>query len=348
MADLSTTIAAPTERMSRRLTRQDTFFDVAMSTQRLDRIVPIMAIHETASASQGTKVEYTPSVFQNAPGQACKAVLATPELLQNILIFLPESNIFGITRVSRAFRNCVAASPRIQEKLFFRPSGPPKEVWQVLGPQFSWYFAIRKRRYLKVKDHSECRPDFECLVTPVILNPCARIISTSSNYKVKINLPKIHSLTERGGSSKLAHLLKADGLATHISVLDTYISQPNANEIDLRLHIALVDHVGTIQAEIFIRQNMSGQDALTSRSALKVCWESTHTVRLWRRGEWKNGNEYSCYWVMDVKISELVERLEEQEKLTAVIGDSTTFVLCNAMVPSEATRAAVEVEVETE
>lgn len=213
-----------------------------------------------------------------------------------------------------------------------------------MGPQFSWYFAIRKRRYLKVKDHSECDPESECLVTPVVLNPCARIISTSSNYNVKINLPKIHSRTERGGSSKVAHLLQVDGSATHISFMDTYISQPTCEKTDVRLHIAFVNHVGTIQVEFVIRQNLSAQDALTPRSALKACWDSCHKVRLWRRGEWKDGRELSCHWVEDVKISELVKRLEEEEKLTAVIGASTTFVLCNAMVPSEATRGAIDVE----
>jgi len=215
-----------------------------------------------------------------------------------------------------------------------------------MGPQFSWYFAIRKRRYLKVKDHNECNPESECLVTPVVINPCARTINTSSNYNVKINLPKIHSLTERGVPSKVAHLLQVDGSATHISFMDTYISQPTCEKTDVRLHIALVNHVETIQAEFVIRQNLSGQDALTPRSALKACWESSHKVRLWRRGEWKDGRELSCHWVENVKISELVKRLEEEEKLTAVIGQSTTFVLCNAMVPSEATRGAIEVESE--
>ena len=279
--------------------------------------------------------------FQDAPGEARKAVLSTPELLENILVFLPARNIFGITRVSRALRDCVATSPTIQEKLFLRPSGPPKEVWQVLGPQFSCYFAIRKRCYLKVKDQSECDPESECLVMPVCLNPCARIIKASSNYNVEINMPKIHSVSPR-----LAHLLKVDGSATQISFMDTYIAQPTCEKTDVRLHIALVDHVGTIQAEFVIRQILSGKDALTPRSALKACWESSRTVRLWRRGEWKDGRELSCHWVEDVKICDLVKRLEEEEKLTAVIGNGTTFVLCNAMVPSDATRDSVEVGAE--
>lgn len=48
MADIKTAIAGPTQRASQRSTRQDTFFDVTMSKKRLIRIVPIMAVHETA------------------------------------------------------------------------------------------------------------------------------------------------------------------------------------------------------------------------------------------------------------------------------------------------------------
>ena len=213
----------------------------------------------------------------------------------------------------------------------------------MLGPHLSWYFAIKKRRYLKLEDQSECDLESECLVTPVVLNPCARMISTSSNYNVKINLPEIHSLTERGMRPKLADLLQADDGSSNISFMDTYISQPFCEKLDLRLHISLVDCAGIIQVEFTIRQKLSGQDASTTRSALKACWESSHKVRLWRRVEWKNGAEYSCHWVNDVKISELVKRLEGREKLTAFVGERTTFVLCNVIVPSEATRDAVEV-----
>lgn len=45
-------IAVPTKRTSEPLTRQDTFLDVTMPKKRMDRIVPIMAVHETVSASQ--------------------------------------------------------------------------------------------------------------------------------------------------------------------------------------------------------------------------------------------------------------------------------------------------------
>jgi hypothetical protein len=184
------------------------------------------------------------------------------------------------------------------------------------------------------------------MVTPVVLNPCAKIISTSNNYKVKISLSKIHSLCESGARPRVADLLRGDGEAIGIRFMDTYISQPVCDKIDIRLHISLIDYTRAVQAEFIIRQHLSGQDASTPRSALKACWESSHRVRLWYRDEGKDGREFSCYWVQNVKISELVKILEEEEKLTAVIGGGTTFVLCNAMVPSEAVRGAVELETE--
>lgn len=128
----------------------------------------------------------------------------------------------------------------------------------MLGPHLSWYFAIKKRRYLKLKDQSECDLESECLVTPVVLNPCARMISTSSNYNVKINLPKIHSLIERDMRPKVADLLQADDASIDISFMDTFISQPVCEKLDLRLHISLVDCTRIIQVEFTIRQNLFG------------------------------------------------------------------------------------------
>lgn len=215
-----------------------------------------------------------------------------------------------------------------------------------MGPQLSWSRAIRKRFYLKLTDQSELDPETDCLVTPIVPNPCARIAGTSSNYCVTINLPKVHFPSGRSMRPRVADLLKVGGAGSgsDISVMDTYISQPFCEKIDIRLRISLVDHTGTSQAEFSIRQHLSGYDAPTMRSALRACWESSHKLRLWRRGELKDGTEFSCHWVGDVKISELVKKLEEEEGLAAVIGDSTKFVLCGVMVASEATRAAVKLD----
>jgi hypothetical protein len=59
-----------------------------------------------------------------------------------------------------------------------------------------------------------------------------------------------------------------------------------------------------------------------------------------------DGREFSCHWVENVKISELVKTLGEEEKLTAVIGGRTTFALCDVIVPIETVRDAVGMETE--
>ena len=53
-------------------------------------------------------------------GSACSSVLAIPELLENILSFLPARTIFRVKRVSQSWKSTIARSVSIQGKLFFR------------------------------------------------------------------------------------------------------------------------------------------------------------------------------------------------------------------------------------
>lgn len=52
MAGRETAIVVPDKRASLRLTRQDKFLDVTMSKKRPNRIVPIIAVHETLPPTQ--------------------------------------------------------------------------------------------------------------------------------------------------------------------------------------------------------------------------------------------------------------------------------------------------------
>jgi hypothetical protein len=114
------------------------------------RHVPELAKQKLTSLQGQTDQDLM--TYQTTLRPACESVLATPDLLENILTYLPAKNIFGITQVSTGFRNCVANSPVIQEKLFFRASGPPKETWQVIDDVTFWsvnYRASLRRRFLR-------------------------------------------------------------------------------------------------------------------------------------------------------------------------------------------------------
>jgi hypothetical protein len=65
---------------------------------------------------------------------AGETVLATPELLENILLHLPHRTLLHAQRVSRGFQTLIITSPTIQHSLFFRakPVSPiaPSVTWE--------------------------------------------------------------------------------------------------------------------------------------------------------------------------------------------------------------------------
>lgn len=60
-----------------------------------------------------------------ATDAARKAVFNTPELLENIISFLPQSDILKAQRLSRRWNTAISSSPSIQIKLWLRPRNPP-------------------------------------------------------------------------------------------------------------------------------------------------------------------------------------------------------------------------------
>jgi hypothetical protein len=55
---------------------------------------------------------------------AATIALNTPELLQSILIHLPPKHILSANRINKTFRITISSSPRLQRRLFFRPTLP--------------------------------------------------------------------------------------------------------------------------------------------------------------------------------------------------------------------------------
>ncbi|KAK4893493.1 hypothetical protein LTR27_008175 [Elasticomyces elasticus] len=80
-----------------------------------------------------------------ATDAARQAVLTTAELLELILLQLPDRTVFGTQRVCRQFHDCVAASVLLQQKLFLKPPSDIEETWTLVHapgssnaqPQFS-------------------------------------------------------------------------------------------------------------------------------------------------------------------------------------------------------------------
>lgn len=72
-----------------------------------------------------SSIRITRNMTTDGPRQA---VFKTAELLENILLHLPAVKIFGVQRVCRQFRDVVATSAVIRQKLFLQPSGE-RQTW---------------------------------------------------------------------------------------------------------------------------------------------------------------------------------------------------------------------------
>ena len=62
---------------------------------------------------------------------ARRAVFETAELLENIFMQLPPRKIFVIQRVCKQFRDIVATSVKLQQRLFLRSDGTEAQEWRV-------------------------------------------------------------------------------------------------------------------------------------------------------------------------------------------------------------------------
>lgn len=56
-------------------------------------------------------------------------VLSTTELLEHVLMCLTPSKLLVVQRVSRRFRDCIATSPALQQKILYKSSGSKPQQW---------------------------------------------------------------------------------------------------------------------------------------------------------------------------------------------------------------------------
>ncbi|KAK5733663.1 hypothetical protein LTR17_009516 [Elasticomyces elasticus] len=84
------------------------------------------------------------------------AVLGTAELLEQILMFVPPSTVFGVQRVCRQFRDILATSAALQGKLWLRVPNPRSdEIWTVvqledLAPD--WHYNLATCKVVRIPD----------------------------------------------------------------------------------------------------------------------------------------------------------------------------------------------------
>lgn len=146
-----------------------------------------------------------------------KAVFNTSELLEQVILCLPMKKIFGIQRVSRQFRDVIAASPKIQEKMWLRlRNDVPVEAWALevkIGNQAPWEEEVRFR---KVDVNTKARR-----YRPVALNPLLGLMPAGESFPSATRISSNEDETDYVEMS-----LSQNHFGTHPSFLKTYITDP--------------------------------------------------------------------------------------------------------------------------
>ena len=118
---------------------------------------------KTSSAPQPV----TPTVtLETSPEAALRRVFQTNELLEMIVSYLPMKKIVNVQRVAKQWKNVIAGSPRIQEKLFARRENKAQEIWVLVK-----YKPARGRLRDKLHRVENLPAPGNWVITPVTLNP---------------------------------------------------------------------------------------------------------------------------------------------------------------------------------
>lgn len=161
-----------------------------------------------------------------------RAALDTTEILENVLSFLPPHTLFVVQRVSQQWRNVIAASPPIQEKMFLRCRIKSPEIWMLTNPKphFArrrWTSSVGERRFLDRKfrtvsasevesgDWKKDSGGIEHLFTPVTLSPFLLRDHDLASFYI-----------EGGTDFTYYSVLPTGPLAPHNSLRNTYLTDP--------------------------------------------------------------------------------------------------------------------------
>ncbi|KAI6893850.1 hypothetical protein KC318_g12377 [Hortaea werneckii] len=123
---------------------------------------------------------------------ARRAVFETAELLENVFIQLPPRKIFVIQRVCKQFRDIVATSVKLQQRLFLRSDGTEAQEWRVAAkdnadsPSNFW---LRTYRFVKSNYIAGADEDLGVAFKPVRLGHALEVEELKYGDSASFNYP---------------------------------------------------------------------------------------------------------------------------------------------------------------
>lgn len=158
------------KRFAKKLTLGSCTLPFHMSMKDMDALY---TANPGAGVSLGRKESTLTYSVNILPSEAAafRGVLETSELLESIVCYLPPKQILNVQRVAKQWKNVIAGSPSIQEKLFTRRENKEQEIWVLVlrNPPVHGPFSDRP---LRVKT---LPPPGILAITPVTLNPMLHV-----------------------------------------------------------------------------------------------------------------------------------------------------------------------------
>ncbi|KAI7180984.1 hypothetical protein KC316_g8534 [Hortaea werneckii] len=203
---------------------------------------------------------------------ARRAVFETAELLENIFIQLPPRKIFVFQRVCKQFRDIVATSVKLQQRLFLHSDGTEAQEWRVAAKDDAdssnsdW---VRTCRFIKSTEIPEPDEDVGETFKPVRLGHALKVEELECGKSASFAYPFPHQWVD----------FRQDMYCVgESSLAKTYLTHPPTQDVilDVRLRNKSDDHM-RYEGEV----EVSNPDGLKVADILQAirCSKFTHLFR---------------------------------------------------------------------
>lgn len=216
----------------------------------------------TSNAALSTSTRITRSMTTHA---ARMAVFDTPELLENIITFLPATEILTkILRVSKTWKAAVKASPRIKTKLWLRPqAAAPSSPDEYMSKAFVLSTTVIRRMVLKL--------NLPIYTKPLLFNPFPRAAYTKDERLVHVRVisisPPCHVVKVRFNWRWLS---KVSAHPRRPSWLDMYLTESPITVAPVVVRLPLDPGSRTSSAKLVISATVRDRQGLTFAIVLDV------------------------------------------------------------------------------
>jgi hypothetical protein len=298
-----------------------------------------------------------------------RAALDTNELLENILSYLPSSELFMLQSVSKQWRGVISYSPGLQERMFLRPqSSTAKETWTMedytrFGPvgiisSYKSYLGRDGVPMFRRLNSGDTRK--HGLVIPLTLNPILRLLGIPRRYgefTSPWHLPPRSGLPDESAVHRVyvdadwvSIRIRPAALSRHCSLRSVYLSDPPCRVAQVKLLVVFQGYMP------YPMQTTYGMHSQTSQAGFRVESDAGLTIGEIFKAASERAKLSSCkfddghVWKdLRTELKDMIDETEQPRSWTGIydVGHITLYIQLvrdgndRPVVVTEEDRAAV-------